>query len=50
MSTSDHAEFAHGTMDIREHVKTWAGFKVFVKWGIIVNVLILIFLAIFRTH
>lgn len=39
-----------GSMDIREHVKTWNGFMTLVKWGVIGNILILIFLAIFRTH
>lgn len=39
-----------GTMDIKDHVKTWKGFVTFVKWMIIGNVVLLIFLAIFRTH
>ena len=47
MSTSEHT---HGSMDIREHVKTWHGFVKLVKWGIVLNILILAFLAIFRTH
>ena len=39
-----------GKMDIRDHVKTWHGFVKFAKWGLIFNLLIMIFLAIFRTH
>ncbi|MGB8363730.1 MAG: aa3-type cytochrome c oxidase subunit IV [Rhizomicrobium sp.] len=39
-----------GTMDIRDHVKTWNGFLTLVKWVIVGNVALLIFLAIFRTH
>lgn len=50
MSSSDHADFTSGSMDIRDHQKTWHGFVTFVKWGIVLNILILAFLAIFRTH
>ena len=50
MSSSDHADAARGNMDMRDHVKTWHGFVTFVKWGIIGNIAILTFLAIFRTH
>ena len=50
MTSSDHSDHTPGSMDIREHVKTWDGFKTFVKWGIIGNILILVFLAVFRTH
>ncbi|HXL99808.1 MAG TPA: aa3-type cytochrome c oxidase subunit IV [Rhizomicrobium sp.] len=39
-----------GTMDIRDHLKTWHGFMSFVKWMIIGNVALLTLLAIFRTH
>jgi hypothetical protein len=37
-------------MDLKDHLKTWHGFMTFVKWGAIANVVILVFLAIFRTH
>ncbi len=58
MSTAEHgAGHAHGAehtpasaADMREHLDTWHGFMKFVKWGIIGNILILVFLAIFRTH
>lgn len=36
--------------DIREHLETWHGFLKVVKWGLGLNLLIMIFLAIFRTH
>jgi len=39
-----------GSMDIRDHLKTWHGFIKFVKWGTVFNILVLVFLAIFRTH
>lgn len=39
-----------GTMDISDHVKTWNGFIQLVKWVIVGNVVLLAFLAIFRTH
>lgn len=39
-----------GTMDLKEHLKAWHGFVAFVKWSIIGIALIMIFLAIFRTH
>ena len=39
-----------GSMDISEHVKTWNWFVWAIKWAILVNVFILAFLAIFRTH
>lgn len=47
---SEHVESGHGSMDIRDHLKTWHGFVSFVKWGIVLNILILAFLAFFRTH
>jgi len=37
-------------MDISDHVKTWNGFLTLVKWTVIGNVVLLAFLAIFRTH
>jgi Bacterial aa3 type cytochrome c oxidase subunit IV len=38
------------SMDMSEHVKTWEWFTWAIKWGVIINVLILAFLAIFRTN
>ena len=39
-----------GSMDISQHAKAWVGFTSFVKWSIVGIGLIMIFLAIFRTH
>jgi hypothetical protein len=39
-----------GTMDLKDHLKTWHGFLAFAKWMIIGNVGLLIFLFAFRTH
>jgi hypothetical protein len=46
---SDHSG-TMGTMDLKDHLRTWHGFVTFVKWGIIGNIAIMVFLAIFRTH
>ena len=44
---ADHnAEHKHGSMDIREHEKTFAGFIRFLAWGIGLSIGILIFLAL----
>lgn len=40
----------HGHMDMADHMKTWKSFTRLVRWGIIANVVLLVFLAIFRTH
>jgi hypothetical protein len=49
--SADHSQGSdQGTMDISDHVKTWNGFLSLVKWGIVANIVLLIFLAIFRTH
>ena len=39
-----------GQMDISEHIKGWHGFLKFVKWQIVLIGLIMVGLAIFRTH
>ncbi|HJW42465.1 MAG TPA: aa3-type cytochrome c oxidase subunit IV [Rhizomicrobium sp.] len=45
-----HGDYKPGSMDISEHLKAWAGFTVFVKWSIVGVILIMGFLALFRTH
>lgn len=45
-----HGNVDSGSMDIKEHLRTWHGFLSFMKWMLIFNVVLLIFLAIFRTH
>jgi len=39
-----------GNTDMTEHLKTWHGFLSFMKWQIIGAVVLLVLLAIFRTH
>jgi len=46
---NDHGS-DQGTMDISDHVKTWNGFLTLVKWVVIGNLALMVFLAIFRTH
>ncbi|MEM9796111.1 MAG: aa3-type cytochrome c oxidase subunit IV [Pseudomonadota bacterium] len=42
-------EHKHGSMDVTEQEKTFAGFMTVTKWTVIVIIAILVFLAIFRT-
>ncbi|HEY5046608.1 MAG TPA: aa3-type cytochrome c oxidase subunit IV [Rhizomicrobium sp.] len=39
-----------GSTDMREHLKTWNGFLSFMKWQVIGALVVLVLLAIFRTH
>lgn len=39
-----------GSMDLKDHLKTWHGFLTFVKWSLGFCLLVMVFLAIFRTH
>ena len=39
-----------GTTDMTEHLKTWHGFLSFMKWQAIGAIVLLVLLAIFRTH
>jgi hypothetical protein len=39
-----------GTMDLKDHLRTWHGFLAFVKWQAIGIAIIMILLAIFRTN
>ncbi|MEM9969856.1 MAG: aa3-type cytochrome c oxidase subunit IV [Pseudomonadota bacterium] len=43
------AEHKHGEMDITAQEKAFAGFITYTKWGCIVVIGILLFLAIFNT-
>jgi hypothetical protein len=47
---ADHGDYQRGSMNIKEHVQSWAGFTSFVKWSIIGILIVMVFLAIFRTH
>lgn len=42
-------EHKHGSMDTTEQEKTFAGFVNFAKWTVIAIIVVLLFLAIFRT-
>lgn len=42
-------EHKHGEMDVTAQEKTFAGFMTFTKWVVIAIVVLLVFLAIFRT-
>jgi hypothetical protein len=39
-----------GTMDLKDHLRSWHNFTTFVKWSMGGILIIMIFLAIFRTH
>jgi hypothetical protein len=43
-------EYHIGSMDISQHKKTYAGFLTLSKWSFAGIMLIMIFLAIFRTN
>lgn len=47
MAQTPNAETGHPAMDYAEHDSTYSMFLVMVKWGVIFNVLLLIFMAIF---
>ena len=47
---SQESDHKPGTMDISQHQRTYAGFLTGSKWGFILVMGIVIFMAIFRTH
>lgn len=47
-SHDDH--YAHGAMDISQHQRAYSGFVSFVKYSLAFILLVMVFLAIFRTH
>ena len=50
MAAQGNSQHNRGSSDISQHVKSWVGFTIFVKWSIVFVALIMIALAIFRTH
>jgi hypothetical protein len=44
------SDYQPGSMDISAHKKSYAGFLTFSKWSFAGIMLIMIFLALFRTH
>jgi hypothetical protein len=49
MTTHDDP-YTPGSMDISQHLRAYAGFVTFVKYSLGFILLIMVFLAIFRTH
>ena len=47
---ADHSDYKPGSMDISQHRRAYAGFLSFSKWSLIGILLLMVFLAIFRTH
>ena len=50
MAAQGDSHGEHGSMDISQHVKAWAGFTTFVKYSTVGIILVMVLLAIFRTH
>lgn len=46
MADNHHAEHKHGSMDIREHEKTFAGFINLSIWVVCLSIAALIFMAL----
>lgn len=46
----DDSHYVHGSMDISQHKRGYAGFVTGVKWTLFLIILLLIFMAAFRTH
>ena len=44
------SEYKSGSMDISQHQRAYAGFLTFAKWSTVFILLIMAFLAAFRTH
>jgi hypothetical protein len=44
------SDYQPGSMDISQHKKAYAGFITFTKWSFAGIMLIMILLALFRTH
>jgi hypothetical protein len=42
--------YTHGAMDMSQHQRAYAGFVSFVKYSLGFILLVMVFLAIFRTH
>ena len=50
MAASGNQPHYESSADFHEHVRTWKGFVSFIKYSMVGIGLIMIFLAIFRTH
>lgn len=47
---AQESEYKHGSMDISQHVRAYSGFLTFGKWSLGGILLVMVLLAIFRTH
>ncbi len=50
MSTPEQSDYQLGSMDISQHKRAYTGFLTFSKYSLAGVLLIMVFLAIFRTH
>jgi hypothetical protein len=50
MAHDEDSHFTPGSMDISAHKRGYAGFVTAVKWTLGFILLLMVFLAIFRTH
>jgi len=50
MAAHGDSDYQPGSMDISGHTKAWQGFTSFVKWSMGGIFLVMLFLAVFRTH
>lgn len=50
MAATGNQGHNESSADFHEHVRTWKGFLSFIKWQVIGIVIIMILLAMFRTH
>ena len=50
MDAHHESDYQPGSMDISQHRKFYLGFLAFSKWSMIGIALVMILLAIFRTH
>ena len=50
MSAPHESEYQHGSMDMSQHRRAYAGFLTFTKYSLVGIFIIMALLAIFRTH
>ena len=50
MASSKEEHYVPGSMDISAHQRGYAGFLTFVKYSLVFILLVMAFLAYFRTH
>jgi hypothetical protein len=50
MSTPHESDYKHGSMDISQHMRAYTGFLAFAKYSMVGILLVMVYLAAFRTH